>query len=92
MYEEDPLLGSWVDSQRTSFKNGRMYPERKWMLDAIGFVFNATDKASDENWNFQFKKLHDYYKEHGHCELVWAVVCFTFILNTPTNTTICLPH
>jgi hypothetical protein len=41
------------------------------------------DKAG---WNLQYKKLHDYYVKHGHCELFWAINRLIFILNTPTNT------
>jgi hypothetical protein len=31
-------------------------------------------------------KLQEYLKKYGHCELFWAVDCFTFSLNTPTHT------
>jgi hypothetical protein len=85
-YEEDPKLGKWVNRQRTSFRNGRMNPEQKGRLDEIGFEFYVKDKANEENWNLQFKKLCDYYGKHGHCELLLGSRPFTFILNTPTNT------
>jgi hypothetical protein len=83
-------MGEWVSRQRLIFKAGRMDQERKRMLDEIGFTFKppTREKSAEENWNWQFKKLRDYYGKHGHCELLWAVDRFTFILNTPTDT----PH
>jgi hypothetical protein len=49
--------------------------------------FNLKNKSNKEIiWSFQFKKLQDYYENHGHCELFWTVDRFTFILNAPTNT------
>jgi hypothetical protein len=83
VYEEDESLGNWVYTQRRLFKTGKMDPERKMRLDEIGFGF---DKADEENWNLQFKRLLDYYEKHGHCELFWTVNRFIFVLNTPTNT------
>jgi hypothetical protein len=82
-YKEDPSLGRWVCSQRALFKAGKMGPERKRMLEEIGFEFT---KTQDENWNVQFKKLRDYHAEHGHCEFCWAVDRCSFLLNAPTNT------
>jgi hypothetical protein len=88
-------LGEWVNTQRKSFRKGKMHPERKRMLNEIGLDFNANDKANErkwmgltfeKKWNLQFKKLQDYYEKHGHCELFWDDDRFTFILNTPTNT------
>jgi hypothetical protein len=86
-YSLDPRLGEWVKWQRAVFKQGRMDFERKVKLDEIGFEFSVMDKANEEKWNMQFKKLQEYYGKHGHCELFWVVDRFIFILNTPTNTT-----
>jgi hypothetical protein len=66
-------LGNWVDTQRSAFKNGRMYFERKAKLDEIAFEFSVRDKADEETWNLHFKKLQEYNGKHGHCELFWAV-------------------
>jgi hypothetical protein len=78
-------MGKWVDTQRTGFKNGKLDQERKRMLDEIGFDFNPKGMTNEDIWNLQFKKLQDYFEKHGHCELVWAVDRFIFILNTPTS-------
>jgi hypothetical protein len=85
-YKEDPSLGRWVKRQRFRFKNGIMDEEQKRMLMRIGFEFNLLDKVNEAFWNLQFKKMRDYYERHGHCELFWAVDCFTFLFNIPTNT------
>jgi hypothetical protein len=69
-YSLDPQLGTWVDTQRTVFKKGRMDFERKAKLYKIGFEFSRQEKANEENWNLQFKKLQDYHVKHGHCELI----------------------
>jgi hypothetical protein len=53
--------------------------ERKRRLDEIGFVFSAQDNI----WNGLFKKLHDYYEIHGHCELLWAVDRFPAHIEYP---------
>jgi hypothetical protein len=54
--------------------------ERKAKLDEMCFEFSVRDKANEEKWNLQFKKLQEYHGKHGHCELFWAVDRFTFTL------------
>lgn len=39
-YKDDPILGRWVDSQRSSFKNGELPEDRQRKLDALGFSWN----------------------------------------------------
>jgi hypothetical protein len=82
-YEEDPKLDAWINNQRLIFKTGKMDSERERRLGEIGFEFNVKDKAKEETWNLQFKRLRDYSEKYGHCELFWAVDRFTFILNNP---------
>jgi hypothetical protein len=79
-YSLDPQLGRWVRWQRGLFKSGRVDVERKAKLDEIGFEFSVKSKLNEEKWNLQFKKLQDYYGNHGHCELIWAVGRLTVIL------------
>jgi hypothetical protein len=71
-YKEDLKLGDWVKRQRENFKNSKIDPEQKRMLDEIGFELNVKDKMNEERWNCQFQKLRDYYDKHGHCELFWT--------------------
>jgi hypothetical protein len=42
--------------------------ERNAKLDEIRFEFSVRDKANEEKWNLQFKKLQEYHGNHGHCE------------------------
>jgi hypothetical protein len=44
----------------------------------------------DARWNKMYKRLRAFKESHGHCELFWLDGRFAFILNTPTNTSICL--
>ena len=48
-----------------------MSAERITILDAIGFVWNASDKRGgqqdDGRWNLQLEELKKYRKEHGDC-------------------------
>lgn len=39
-YPKDKRLGKWVNTQRTTFKRGKIQPDRKRQLDSIGFVWN----------------------------------------------------
>jgi hypothetical protein len=50
--------------------------ERKKRLDEFSFEFTGKGKvnANEEKWNLQFKKLRDYSREHGHCELFWLSI------------------
>jgi hypothetical protein len=42
----------------------------------------------DAQWNKMNEKPRAFKECHGHCELFWAVDRFTFILNTPTYTSL----
>jgi hypothetical protein len=81
-YEEDPSLGIWVHNQRKRLKNGKLDQERKRRLEEIDFVFIS----KEEKWNVQFDNLRQFKNDNGHCEWLSALDRFTFILDTPTNT------
>jgi hypothetical protein len=85
-YKDDQKLGNWVATQRACFKNGTMDQEQKARLEEIGFEFSYMEKMNEDIWNSKFQKLRAFKANHGHCELLWAVYRFTFVLNTPTNT------
>jgi hypothetical protein len=85
-------LSQWVRTQRKSFRKGEMYPERKRMLNEIGFVFKFKDNANKGNWDLQFNKLQDYCEKYGHSELSWDIDRFIFIVNIATNTPIVALH
>ena len=54
-------LGSWVGTQRQSKE--KLSPERRQMLESIGFVWNSRDHA----WQQAFKALVSYKETFGHC-------------------------
>jgi hypothetical protein len=56
-------LGQWVVIQRSNLKT--MTAERKQKLDAIGFVWNLSNKA----WEEGFSKLLKFKKTEGHCNV-----------------------
>jgi hypothetical protein len=41
VYEQDKPLGTWVSNQRRTHNNGKMRPDRKELLDEIGFAWKA---------------------------------------------------
>jgi Helicase associated domain len=43
--EKRPGLGTWVKSQRTSFRSGKMNAWRSQMLNSVGFVWRVTGEA-----------------------------------------------
>ncbi|OEU21483.1 hypothetical protein FRACYDRAFT_181442, partial [Fragilariopsis cylindrus CCMP1102] len=60
-YEVDPKLGSWVRSQRTCLKQGRLGKSRVKRLDTIGFVWKILDSVP---WLEMYQKLVAYKKKH----------------------------
>jgi hypothetical protein len=45
-YKQDKSLGAWVGTQRTDHKNNKMRPDRKRILDEIGFAWKAVALAA----------------------------------------------
>jgi len=70
-YKEDPKLGSWVDTQRQSWKRGKIPDHRISKLDSIEFVWEPVKSgvATDPKWNARFEKLKVYKETHGHCRV-----------------------
>jgi len=56
-------LGAWVVTQRHYFSKGRILPERKRRLDAIGFVWDYHKYL----WGQNFAALLKFKKREGHC-------------------------
>jgi hypothetical protein len=73
-YEQDKslksLLGTWVSRQRDANKNNKLRPDRKRILDEIGFawtVHGAHRNYDDKLWHQQHEKLVKFQRTHGHC-------------------------
>jgi hypothetical protein len=69
-YEHDKsLLGMWVHRQRSFHNSKKLRPDRKRILDEIGFVWKADKnfKPDDKLWHQQYEKLVEFKRKSGHC-------------------------
>ena len=71
-YELDKSLGRWVGTQRDRHGNNKMQPDRKELLDEIGFVWKVDCIAArvplqDKKWHQQYEKLVEFKRKNGHC-------------------------
>jgi hypothetical protein len=72
-YQEDAILGSWVHRQRVGHANNTIRPERKDLLDELGFAWKvptgiaANDKTNAKNWHQQYEKLVEFKRKNGNC-------------------------
>jgi len=70
VYESDPALGIWVQTQRKQYALWKKYgsaatkltPERKQKLDALEFVWDV--RAAQ--WQERFDELNDFVQMNGH--------------------------
>eukprot|EP00521_Asterionellopsis_glacialis_P009548 CAMPEP_0195289606 /NCGR_PEP_ID=MMETSP0707-20130614/5814_1 /TAXON_ID=33640 /ORGANISM="Asterionellopsis glacialis, Strain CCMP134" /LENGTH=247 /DNA_ID=CAMNT_0040349629 /DNA_START=46 /DNA_END=786 /DNA_ORIENTATION=+ len=63
-YKEDTKLGPWVSKQRCN--RNKMSPERKRLLDGIGFVWQVTKR---DTWDEMFERLVQYKERTGNCDV-----------------------
>jgi hypothetical protein len=61
---EHPQLGQWVASQRNQENRGKLLPERKALLDALGFEWRGINKR---DWQRMYERLQQFYQQEGHC-------------------------
>jgi hypothetical protein len=66
-YEQDTSLGIWVHTQRTWHKDNKLRPDRKRILDEIGFSWKPDGKPDDKLWHQQHEKLLEFKRINGHC-------------------------
>jgi hypothetical protein len=65
-YQEDVSLGNWAHTQRHFHSNNTIRPDRKDLLDEIGFSWKVR-VASDKNWHIEYEKLVEFKQKNGHC-------------------------
>ncbi len=65
VYNDNPVLGRWVDMQRQMKKKNRLPEERVQLLEKIGFIWDPYDDA----WEQMFAALRTFKEEHGHCKV-----------------------
>jgi len=58
-------LGSWLNTQRSGKKYGRLDEERKRRLERIGVVWERTT----DSWNEMFVALQRFKRKFGHCDV-----------------------
>jgi uncharacterized protein YbgA (DUF1722 family) len=80
-YKEDKSLGYWVSKQRRFHTNNTMQPDRKELLDEIGFVWKADNDLAvwradrtaahvpdeDKKWHQHYEKLVEFKQKNDHC-------------------------
>ena len=64
----------------------RLTPERKKMLEDLGFVWSLRSKRVDDHWDEMYRQLEEYKEKHGVCNLcvfdhVATVSCSQFSQN-----------
>jgi Helicase associated domain len=83
-YKEDQSLGLWVGNQRMALKKGTMRPDRRRLLEAIGFEavdarYTWSDKRNTERieraWLDMYKVLLDFYATFGDTDVPKSYVC-----------------
>eukprot|EP00579_Thalassiosira_antarctica_P005289 CAMPEP_0201902528 /NCGR_PEP_ID=MMETSP0902-20130614/55000_1 /ASSEMBLY_ACC=CAM_ASM_000551 /TAXON_ID=420261 /ORGANISM="Thalassiosira antarctica, Strain CCMP982" /LENGTH=497 /DNA_ID=CAMNT_0048436531 /DNA_START=126 /DNA_END=1616 /DNA_ORIENTATION=+ len=67
-------LGSWVDTQRRSYRKGTLLHDRLVRLNEIGFNWSVYDVMGRTmcvrvSWEEQFKQLVKFKGKHGHCNV-----------------------
>lgn len=61
-----PGLGQWVQTQKTLENQGRLSPERKRQLTAVGFEWRSWDLVS---WEENYRRLAKFSAEYGHTQV-----------------------
>ncbi|CAB9524679.1 helicase [Seminavis robusta] len=65
-------LGTWVNTQRKLYSNGKLNDERFQKLQELGFIWNPTKSAADPlgaQWLAMFAELKKFQDEHSHCRV-----------------------
>jgi superfamily II DNA or RNA helicase len=67
---EDPSINkkllNWIRTQRVQLSKGTITPERKLLLDEIGF---NRDSKTDQRWSESYERLVIYHAEHGDADV-----------------------
>ena len=65
LWEADPSLGSWVNTQRQDKAKGELLPERLQRLKSLGFDWDPRNTF----WEKMYTCLVAFKKKHGHCRV-----------------------
>ena len=64
-WDENPVLGQWVSTQRRLYKSGKLSVERIRRLERIGFKWDIFDAR----WDVIFTELTVYQERFGSCDV-----------------------
>ena len=78
--EDNITLGKWVSRQRELYHAGRLSSDRIVKLDEVGFIWevdhkNAQREGSDASFEEFFKRLKEYKKTYGDCDVPQTYIC-----------------
>ena len=62
-------LGSWISSQRSKYKQGKLSEKRVNKLNELGMIWDAK-VDSDKCWEDRFAEAASYYQNHGNLRVV----------------------
>ncbi len=65
--EEGQKLGTWIQTQRRCYINGKLLPERKILLEKIEMRFKP--KWSAVPWDIAYAKVYEYYEQHHNIKI-----------------------
>ncbi len=69
-WKENPALASWVSSQRSGRKAGRLPRDRVQLLDEVNFTWQSRDVGT---WEDRFAEVVAYKETYGHCDIPMRV-------------------
>jgi superfamily II DNA or RNA helicase len=64
-YSPDQKLASWLNTQRTWRRKGKLPPSREARLSALGVSWDPVDDA----WQAQYQALREYHSKCGHADV-----------------------
>lgn len=56
----------WLDNQRSLQRDGRLPPEHREALEALGVEFGGLAKRYAERWEMRYQEMCAFQQEHGH--------------------------
>ena len=68
-WSENKQLGSWVGTQRQSYRNKKLTKDRIKRLEEIGFEWRVRQQYQSSSWEEMFDALRGYKKVHGDCNV-----------------------
>ncbi|MFH2120305.1 MAG: Helicase associated domain protein [Pseudomonadota bacterium] len=68
-WSENIRLSSWVAHIRKLWKEGKLSRERIKQLELLGFTIIDHDAVKKETWGKMFSSLHEFKRNHGHCNV-----------------------